>query len=191
MYSKELTYEDLAINNSKQNLLTKRIKATHHVIVNCTNDHSRTLQNHSVLKLPIGYSVGFNDSEIINRFMKKLKKTWDADKRGKLHYTWCKEVEKEKGAHWHLMTFVDYNKSQNLYINNLISKCWEYALQPQNYKVGLVHRAGYATFRNNITQEIEDAMYWSSYLCKLRKGSSNAKGFFRTSQTNKELKLVA
>jgi hypothetical protein len=191
LYYKNSTYQDLSINNPLTNILTKRIKATYHVVVNCTNDHVSTLQTHNILKLPSDYSIGFTDSELISLFMKKLKKSWNTDNRGKFHYAWCKEVEKGKGAHWHFMSLVDSNKSQNYYINNLVADCWERTLQPQNYKKGLVHRAGHRTFRNNDIQQIDDALYWASYLCKLRKGSSNGKGFFNTSQTNRELKLVA
>ena len=191
MYYKKSTYQDLSINNEQANILTKRIKATFHVLVDCTSSHSTTLQTHNVLKLPSDYTIDFTDSELINRFMKKLKKAWNTEKRGKFHYTWCKEVEKNKGAHWHLMTFVDYNKSQNIYINNLVADCWERALQPQNYKKGLVHRSGHRTFKNNDMQQIEEAFHWSSYLCKLRKGSGNGKGYFATSKTDKSLKLVA
>lgn len=189
-FHKAGTYRGLAINSvSAPNLLATRLDASYWVIANCLQQHRRTVQQHHTLKIPVGFDGKYTDGELISRFFRKLGKAWDTSKRNKLHYVWCKEVEKGKHCHIHIHTFCDdkFNRPKGMTL--LINKCWAYALKQSDEDTkGLVHSPNnYQMFHGESLQLISDAMRWVSYLCKIRKGTLNHG--FRASQTDKTVKI--
>mgnify|MGYP000072053365 CR=1 FL=1 len=182
-------HRGLVVNNKDNNLLIERLDALNSLVATAMGDHNSLLFYRFDLRLPQGLDVCTSD--ITNRFIGKLKKRWDSSKRGKLHYIWCKERESAKGDHWHFGFVVDSKFTQPLGLAEMVDKSWCYAVQPQNYKRGLVERVGYEPNVSKHTGHIKIAeiVYWWSYLCKHRQGTEVSRGNFRTSRVNKDLKL--
>lgn len=181
------TYKNLSINNHN-NLITARLESCYWIIQNCIHNQTRTAQQHFTLKLPSTYlSNEDNDAQLFKAFIKALKKRWNNAKRGKLHYAWCKEVERCKGAHWHLHLFSDQNKNNPLSIPSLVEKAWEKALTAPIYYKGLVNYTHFRTLYRDKTESIHHAMKWVSYICKVREGTYNHG--FAASHTDKNIDL--
>lgn len=187
-YYTKPTYKNLPILNTQQNLIESRLKPAYFTLATALQQHGKLLQQHHVLKLPSDYQNELSDSELIAKFFKKLNKTWNTAKRGKLFYVWTKEVEKGKNAHIHIHTFTSDKLCKPRGNTTLINKAWEYALQPQNYRRGLVHCDSAQTVAANDPESIEASFKWLSYICKIRKGTANHG--FSTTRTDKSADYV-
>ena len=181
-------HRGLPVNNKGGNLLNKRLNALNSLVATAMEDHRRLLFARFDLRLPQGLEV--NTSEITNRFIRKLKKLWNAPRRGKLHYIWCKEREKAKGDHWHFGFIIDDAENRYHHLAEQVDKAWRYAVSPENTennKTGLVQRVRYMDGISKRTNRLEvaEVIYWWSYLCKHREDAEVTRGNFRTSRVDR------
>jgi len=77
-------------------------------------------------------------------------------------YTWCRELEKGKGPHYHFMIWVDGNKVRTPNkINRKVCEIWE-------AKGGFFWSLRKYFIYVDSDEARKDALYWLSYLCKGR-----------------------
>ncbi len=178
-------HRGLPVNNKDGNLLNKRLDALNSLIATAMEDHRRLLFARFDLRLPKGLEADTSDTT--SRFIKKLKKLWDTERRGKLHYIWCKEREGAKGDHWHFGFIIDDAENRYHHLAEQVDKAWRYAVSPESYKTGLVERVRHIkkVSKHTDKQKIAEVIYWWSYLCKHREHTEVTRGNFRTSRVDK------
>lgn len=180
------------------------------VLVKTIKVHSRVAVMRFELKFPAGYT---GDIEIISKFFDSLryrlkndlaKKTKSRGRTVKsdLGYVWVKELSSNRGWHYHVALFLNYDTynyfgiigSNNANMFNRIFFSWAGALgfSAESTK-GLVHISKnpvYKLDRNSMTinEDIHSVLYRLSYLAKLATkpyGVSSGGRFYGTSDRQK------
>ncbi|MDB1122242.1 inovirus Gp2 family protein [Vibrio algarum] len=144
--------------NSNHPMNESYLNATHQVLLNAMNQHPRTLVFHVVLRYPMTWHTGSDNS--ISRFIKAFKAKVAADlnrrqKEGKrvhptnIRYVWCRESNSSIKEHYHVFflmnadTYWQFGRFENLVPGELtwmLNSAWASAINvSENDAVGLVH----------------------------------------------------
>ena len=185
LYFKGDYLHHLEVNNFKGNLLVKRLDASFGVMATALAQVNRLFAQQVCLSLPLSWNSPYDNSQVIERFIRKLKQLWakDSKKRGKLFYAWCRESKKSHNPHWHLAVFVDDKYTKYGFLSDLISCAWKYAISLSSID-GLIHWSGFKRVVKSDVTGLSDLFKWVSYLSKHQEGTVVTHGQFRTSRVD-------
>lgn len=144
--------------NPNYSMNASYLEAIHRVLVNSLNQHPRTLVFHVVLRYPVNWSAGSENT--ISRFIKAFKAKVAADlvrrqRSGKrvhkteVRYVWCRESNSSIKDHYHVFflmnadTYWQFGRFENLVPGELtwvLNSAWASAIGiSESDAVGLVH----------------------------------------------------
>lgn len=188
--SKETRYRDYEVNNGQFHSLFYNPKTNDQIINHLQKqleNHSKVLVNRFDIRFPETNSC--NIRKTMSRIMEDTKRTLNSKYRkspNKIDFKYVCKYEKDKDAckeHAHLVTMVNGNACQNGYaIHSVLKDQVKKHFKTDNE--GLVHFSGsngkYGMMINrnspDFQKQIEDVVYKTSYLAKIRTSEHKPKG---------------
>ncbi|WP_338883537.1 YagK/YfjJ domain-containing protein [Aeromonas hydrophila] len=128
-----------------------------------SNKHSKLLVVRIDLHVPD--DVWLNDSKIIDKLLKNIRKT--DYKEHLIGYFWVMEREKKKKGHYHMVFFFDGQQRYSEWAaQDMINDCWQRVVSGGH--VSRTDGDGTGMLLRSDQQKRADTIYALSYLCKKR-----------------------
>ncbi|MBA2797218.1 inovirus-type Gp2 protein [Aeromonas veronii] len=145
------------------NLDAKILEKMNRQVETLSNRYSKLLVVRIDLHVPD--DVWLNDSKLIDKLLKNIRKT---DYKDHLSgYFWVLEREKKKKGHYHIVFFFDGQRRQSQWAaQDMIEGCWQRVVSG-----GTIHRtkgAGTGMLLRSDQQKRAATIYALSYFCKKR-----------------------